>query len=50
MGKEKLWGTWTLSEKETKEGRHIRGEFKAGAIPSIIVFGLLAIGIWVLFT
>ncbi|MCT7676345.1 hypothetical protein [Lactobacillus iners] len=41
MEKEKWLGVWTLTSKEKKDGRHIKGEFKAGIIPSVALIALI---------
>ncbi|MGM7557108.1 hypothetical protein [Aerococcus christensenii] len=45
MDKGKWLGTWSLTDEEKEDGRHVKGEFNAGIIPSVVVIGLLAYGI-----
>lgn len=49
MEKEKWLGVWTLTSKEKKDGRHIKGEFKAGIIPSVALIALIIYSLLKLF-
>ncbi|MDK6688928.1 MULTISPECIES: hypothetical protein [Aerococcus] len=46
MNKEKWIGSWSFVDEERGDSRQIEGEFNFGIIPSVLVFGLLAYGLF----